>query len=83
MGTTVAVLEDKSEPRKRATRSKGNRDSVIQNAVISERVKKCGRIKAPFAPGGPEDRAANVFGGKSREVDETVQGPAVIGSAYL
>ena len=34
---------------------------MIQNAVISERVKKCGRIKAPFASGGPENWPARTF----------------------
>lgn len=70
---------------------------MIQNAVISERVKKCGRIKAPFASGGPENWPARTFSvatveregrerereRKDREENEAAQGPTVIGSAYL
>lgn len=62
--------------------------------MISEPVEKCGRIKARFGPGGPENwpRPENVFGGNETERERVRgreggrvedEGPTVIGSAYL
>lgn len=73
---------EKTGQRERRDARRRERRDGIQNAVISERVKKCGRIKAPFAPGGPET-GLRTFSVASREGDEAAEGPAVIGSAYL
>lgn len=54
--------------RQKARDEKGGEGRGIQNAVISERVKKCGRIKAPFAPGGPDSATRlRTFSVASRE----------------
>lgn len=67
------------------TEKRPGRPGRAGNAVIFERVKKCDRIKAPFASGGPLRRRPTLLVVATARTGTMRRrwGPGVIGSAYL